>query len=47
MDGLASILDAEGGALHQNFARYVDTALQSSSSYSEDTDRDGLEGLDV
>lgn len=47
MDGLASILDSGGEALHQNLTGYVDTALQSSSSFSEDTDWDILERLDV
>lgn len=47
MDGLASILDGGGEALHQNLTGYVDTALQNSSSFNEDTDWDILERLDV
>lgn len=47
MDGLASILDCGGEALQQNLTGYIDTALQSCSSFNEETDWDILERLDV
>lgn len=47
MDGLATLLDGGGEILQHNLTGYVDTALQNSSSFNEETDWDILERLDV
>lgn len=47
MDSLAPILDADSNILRSNLTGYVDSALQSSSSFNEETDQDILERLDV
>lgn len=47
MDGLAPILDGDGKILRNNLTGFVDAALQSCSSFNEETDQDILERLDV
>lgn len=47
MDGLAPILDGDAGILRNNLTGIVDAALQTCSSFNEETDQDILERLDV
>ncbi|CAN8069743.1 unnamed protein product [Agarophyton chilense] len=47
MDGLAPVLDGSGDILRSNLTGIVDSALQSSSSFNEDIDKEILERLDV
>lgn len=47
MDGLANLLDGGGEILQHNLTGYVDSALQSCSSFNEEADWDILERLDV
>ncbi|KAI0567619.1 gamma-tubulin complex component 3 [Gracilaria domingensis] len=47
MDGLAPVLDGSGDILRSNLTGIVDNALQSSSSFNDETDNEILERLDV